>query len=120
MSAAVKLHALGATPQESAMVLVFELCAAAGGARKLDEAAKWRACCIAHTVLAAAESRGFEYTDALLDLAARGRRRVVVLDLAAQVVARVGGPEKLFALVDLVTTPADWIGTTTPTTPKRN
>lgn len=110
MSAAVKLQALGGTPQESAIMLVFELCAAAGGARKLDEAAKRRARCIAHTVLATAESWGFKYSDVLLDLAARGRRRVVVLDLAAQVVLRVGGPDKFFALIDLVTMPADWIG----------
>jgi len=110
MSTAIRLGRLGATPQKSAMVLVFELCAAAGGARKLDEAAKRRACCIAHTVLAAAESWGFKYSDVLLELAARGRRGVVVLDLAAQVIAHVGGPDKLFALIDLVTAPADWEG----------
>lgn len=110
MSAAIKLRGLGATPHQRAMLVVHELCAAAGGARGLDDEATHRAVGIANTVLAAAESGGFIDADLLASLAARGRRRGLVIELATEVVTHVGGPDKLFALIDLVTTPADWRG----------
>lgn len=112
MSAATKFLALGATPQERAVVVVHELCAAAGGARGLDDEATHRACDISRAVLLAAVAGGMTMTEnvLLLGMAARGQQPSLVAELAAGVVAHVGGPDKLFALIDLVTAPTDWNG----------
>jgi hypothetical protein len=106
----MRMQALtGSTLADSAAQAVIAL-AAAPHLGLLDAEETARAAAVLSTVLMAAMGAGFVDADLVLLLAERRRLTGVMEDLAADVVARIGGPEEFFALLELSTTLADWIG----------
>lgn len=112
MSANDTSLALGATPAARSAQLVVALAAAQHHEAELGKEVADRASTLLVHVLLAAMGGGFVDSDLVLLLAQRRRLTGVMVDLAADVVARIGGPDKFFALLDLSSTPTDWIGFT--------
>jgi len=111
MSASISKQALGGAPAANAALVVAAL-AAAQHHGQLDAVEAKRASDILADLLCAAAAGGFVDSDIMLQLAARRRYTGLIEQLAADVVARIGGPDKFFALLDLSTTPDDWKGFT--------
>lgn len=106
---AVNLNALGATTVARAARLVIGLAAAPFYERALGAATVVRANEIYGDLMAAAKAGGF--TESVLIFYAVSRRHDDWGEkLAAEVVECISGPDKFFALLDLSTTPTDWIG----------
>ena len=110
MSASTSKQALRGAPVADAALVVVALAAAPHFAHALDVHTVDRANEILAGLLRAAAADGFVDADIILQLAARRRFTGLIDQLAAEVVERIGGPDKFFALLDLSTTPDDWNG----------
>lgn len=111
MSTSTSKHALSGAPVAGAAMVVMALAAAPLHQHALGAATVERANAIYDDLLVAARAGGF--TESLLLLLAVSRRLNGLSEqLAAEVVACIGGPDKFFALLDLSTTPDDWNGFT--------
>lgn len=110
MSTAARMQTLGGSPAGNAAQTVIALAAAPHLDSLLDAEEMARASAVLSSVLVAAMGAGFVDSDLLLALAARQRWTGAIEDMAAEIVQRIGGPDELFALLDLSTTMADWIG----------
>ena len=97
-------------PVADAAQVVVALAAAQHHAAELGKEDAGRAQLMLFDVLLAALIGGFVDADIILQLAARRRFTGLIDQLAAEVVERIGGPDKFFALLDLSTTPTDWNG----------
>ena len=110
MSTSTSKQALGGAPVEDPAMVVVALAAAPYSAPAVDVHTIDRANEILAGLLRAAAAGGFVDADIILQLAARRRFTGLIDQLAAEVVDCIGGPDKFFALLDLSTTPNDWIG----------
>ncbi|USX25817.1 hypothetical protein NHH73_25105 [Oxalobacteraceae bacterium OTU3CINTB1] len=110
MSASISKQAQPGAPVADASLVVVALAAATHRAADLGKEDADRAQIMLFNVLLAAQIGGFVDADIILQLAARRRFTGLIDQLAAEVVERIGGPDKFFALLDLSTTPDDWNG----------
>lgn len=108
----VSVMNLNAAPHLNAQITLLGFAAAAVSPDWLDADARTHASTILSDVLTAAEAGGFNRSDRFRELIAQAQPSEFVDALAAEIVECIGGPEKFYALLELVTTPRSWMGAT--------